>query len=241
MNALAEGRPRAAGLPMEPSRLHRPAEEAAFGHAILTETQAGLSRIRDTRINLVLWRRTIAPWLASWLDRQPFSAFPNARARIKAADSRDGVASLFAGGALPPGVERDALVEDLAELVVLFAAAAGEAEAVLRLEAMTGAGCERFHVDFVPFRLLTAYRGAGLEWLPEPVAERMHLTGRDPEDILVEQAPRFAAALFKGQGKGQSREQGGHGTPLVHRSPRLMKTGRQPVSPRFIACLSSCR
>ena len=74
-------------------------------------------------------------------------------------------------------------------------------------------GCVRYHVDWVPYRMLITYHGKGTEWLPDGVDDREAFL--DPEnDQIVEdpKAVRFMrpwdVALFRGGPDG-----------VVHRTP----------------------
>jgi len=75
-------------------------------------------------------------------------------------------------------------------------------------------GCRRYHVDYVPMRLLVTYAGKGTEWLPDEAADRQAFKeGRPNDEILKDNsALRFLnpwdIAIFKGGPKG-----------LLHRTP----------------------
>ena len=74
----------------------------------------------------------------------------------------------------------------------------------LRLRALEGAMCPRFHVDHVPARLICTYAGPGSEWLTAPDA------------VQVEQLSTGDVAVLKGE-----RWLGNEGQGLVHRSPAV--------------------
>ncbi|MCY7293820.1 DUF1826 domain-containing protein [Alteromonas sp. a30] len=51
----------------------------------------------------------------------------------------------------------------------------GLEEVGLRLSVLDKAMCPRFHVDKVPFRLVTTYSGIGSQWLPNEQVNREKL------------------------------------------------------------------
>ena len=75
-------------------------------------------------------------------------------------------------------------------------------------------GCRRYHVDYVPMRLLVTYAGKGTEWLPDEAADRQAFKdGRPNDEILKDNtAQRFLnpwdVAIFRGGPDG-----------LLHRTP----------------------
>lgn len=125
------------------------------------------------------------------------------------------------------------LWRDMTGLAVLFASLTGQARLRLRLEAVAGEGCPRFHADSVGLRLLCTYRGPGTQWLPLPggAAAARGLPERGlcglglpaPRDL-----PAGAVALLRGEGGP-----GQQGRGCIHRSPP------QPpgAPPRLLLCL----
>lgn len=78
----------------------------------------------------------------------------------------------------------------------------------------TRRGCHKYHVDYVPLRLLVTYTGAGTEWLPEAAADRAAFANKEPADKIVKDpaARQFLSpwdiAIFRGGPNG-----------LLHRTP----------------------
>jgi hypothetical protein len=90
----------------------------------------------------------------------------------------------------------------------------------LRLDAVTGDACRRWHRDCVPLRLICTYRGPGTQWVPPAWGDAVIAQ----PDADTAQALSFQAgdvALFKGCGWAGQTHDGG----IVHRSPRIAGTG----------------
>ena len=85
----------------------------------------------------------------------------------------------------------------------------------IRLEAITGPACHRWHSDAVGLRLLCTYRGPGTEWLPIAGGARA-ARGIDPKALPCErgQVATGAVAILKGEGF-----RGNAGFGCIHRSP----------------------
>tara|TARA_B100000768_G_scaffold45057_1_gene43862 strand:- start:1009 stop:1686 length:678 start_codon:yes stop_codon:yes gene_type:complete len=129
--------------------------------------------------------------------------------------------------------EASALSEDIAQLVDMFCCLFELERAGLRLSALDGAMCPRFHVDRVPCRLVTTYQGVGTEWLPHPLADRSKLgrgnCGKPDEQsgLLnsltdIQQLGRGGVALLKGEAW-----EGNQGAGIIHRSPLLTGKARR--------------
>lgn len=108
------------------------------------------------------------------------------------------------------------LEADLALLSDWFCRAASVKGFAVRLETATERTCPRFHQDNVRLRLLTTYRGPGVEWRCS--------TGEGP----IASARTGAVVLMKGRG-WPARD-----APLLHRSPKA-----SPSRPRWILAIDA--
>ncbi|WP_025897999.1 DUF1826 domain-containing protein [Sneathiella glossodoripedis] len=78
----------------------------------------------------------------------------------------------------------------------------------------TERGCRRFHVDYVPHRLLVTYAGEGTEWLPDDGADRTAFANGAPNEKIVKNPKSLKhmnvwdIAVFRGGAGG-----------LLHRTP----------------------
>jgi len=106
------------------------------------------------------------------------------------------------------------LEADLELLSGLVRIAAGVVEVRARLETATERTCPRFHQDAVRLRLLTTYRGPGVEWTCA--------SGEGP----ICQAGTGAVVLMKGRDWPTTRR------PLLHRSPKASR-----ARPRWVLAI----
>lgn len=161
-------------------------------------------------VNLAIWHRdlpgTFRIGLRSLVAAAPFT--------VVAEDLPDAAVDALAAK-LPAATALDLLL-DIRHLAELFATLAGTGGPVrIRLEAITGPACHRWHADAIGLRLLCTYRGAGTEWLPMAGGAQA-ARGLDPK-ALPGGRGRIAAgavALLKGEGFA-----GNAGFGCIHRSP----------------------
>jgi hypothetical protein len=177
-----------------------------------------LADIARPEVNAVLWARRLPDRLV------------RAAARVAAP------APFVAVAEAPPDRAADAVLEraptplpaellhDIRRLAVLFALLIGRPEAVrIRLEAIHGPGCWRWHTDAVGLRLLCTYSGPGTElWTASagPAAARAL-----PTCARGTVLPTGAVALLKGEGFPANA-----GAGCIHRAP-------QRAGPRLLLCL----
>lgn len=131
---------------------------------------------------------------------------------------------------------------DLSDLATRFAALLarlpGEQTPPLvtvRVEALTGDGCPRFHVDRSRLRLLCTERGPGTEYLTEAQVDRAALYGHQPNaSVLRAGAPQRLATHWVAVLKGECfPAHAGRG--LVHRSPPIAGS----ATTRLLVCLDA--
>lgn len=108
---------------------------------------------------------------------------------------------------LPP-----ALAADIHDLVRRFAELISKATVRLRLEAVDGDACRKFHADYTDLRLVTTYAGPGTD-----------IRNTSAEDAPVTRIPTGHVALFKGKLFP------GEPPVLLHRSPPIEGTGDRRV------------
>lgn len=180
------------------------AGQAAFGADLSI-----LEDIKRPQVALAYWSRRFDTGLAEWLDALEPQALPHkrfvvARSRIREALDR-------ACASLPDAPEKTALIEDIAVLAERFSDIMSASNLRIRLEAIEGDACRRFHQDAVDARLLCTYRGPGTEWgYADP--------GEEPTEIRA--LRRGEAAMCKG-----SAWRGAAEHRMVHRSPPIAGTG----------------
>ena len=106
-------------------------------------------------------------------------------------------------------------------------------EAGLRLSVLQEAMCPRFHVDRVPCRLITTYRGIATQWLPQHRVDRSKLgagnQGLPDTTSGIYQNPQHIESLNTGdvallKGESWNENKGGG---IVHRSPQPINGERR--------------
>ncbi len=126
---------------------------------------------------------------------------------------------------LPAGDGRQALLDDMASLVTLYADLLDCPHIGLRLEVTRQAMCLKFHIDRTGIRLLCTYLGPGTQWLQEEAVNRAAMTQQYASleafhhallrpNAVIQQAPTFAVVLLKGSAWQENQQAG-----IVHRSP----------------------
>ncbi|MET1257210.1 DUF1826 domain-containing protein [Aliikangiella maris] len=123
--------------------------------------------------------------------------------------------------------EQSELIENIAELVDMFCCLFELRHAGLRLTVLNNAMCPKFHVDRVPCRLVSTYRGMATQWLPDHIIDRTklgagsngnpdHESGLYLNEKNIQKLEAGDVALLKGE-LWENNENAG----LVHRSPIL--------------------
>jgi len=75
-------------------------------------------------------------------------------------------------------------------------------------------GCQRYHIDNVPVRLLLTYTGKGTEWLSDDIVDFNAYRNGDSNELIVKDKSKvqfinqWDVALFKGKARG-----------VLHRTP----------------------
>jgi hypothetical protein len=185
------------------------APEGRRGAAVAGAEGAVLRDILRHEVNLAIWHRelpaTLTAGLRGFCEAAPFTSV---------AEDVPGPAADALAPRLPAAAPLDLLL-DIRRLVVAFAAIADVKAVRIRLEAIAGPACHRWHADAVGLRLLCTYRGVGTEWLPLAGGARV-ARGLDDARLPCPRAtiPTSAVALLKGEGFP-----GNSGFGCIHRSP----------------------
>ena len=125
------------------------------------------------------------------------------------------------------------LINDITLLVDMFCCLFGLKQAGLRLTILDRAMCPRFHVDRIPCRLVTTYKGMATQWLDNNIIDRSKLGAEDQgktdeqsgliQDIDdINQLTQGDIALLKGENWDEH-----EGAGLVHRSPDVSQGERR--------------
>lgn len=194
-----------------------------LGNAVMSESPSILTDIYQDEINLAIWQRSLSDELVQAAD-QVIAANPTLKLSISVAPQR---AYEAVKRALVETPETDKLCEDIAELVDMFCCLFDLGSVGLRLTALDRAMCPRFHVDKVPCRLVSTYKGAASQWLPNYALNRAQLglgSMGKPDDLSglytdatsIQQLFQGDVALLKGE-----LWEGNEGAGIVHRSPAV--------------------
>ncbi len=198
-------------------------EEQVQGKFIVGQTLDVLTEVYQQDTNMVVWQRQSDNKLEAAID-----AFLTEKTSYKR------------NIALTPELALDTihkalgntndvlpLSQNIAELVEMFCCLFELERAGLRLTILDSAMCPRFHVDRVPCRLVTTYKGVATQWLPHSLINRSALGVRAVKDAQdqsglyqskddIQQLTEGDVALLKGE-----LWPGNENAGLVHRSPAV--------------------
>jgi hypothetical protein len=171
----------------------------------LGESPQVLTEVLQDGVNLAVWQRQLPVHVADFAQVLLSLGQPLAESltlELQPDDDAPALLGLAAAYADLQGYE--GFICDVRWLVGAYACLLDARRVGLRLRALEGAMCPRFHVDHVPARLICTYAGPGSEWLTAPDA------------VQVEQLSTGDVAVLKGE-----RWLGNEGQGLVHRSPAV--------------------
>jgi len=169
------------------------------------ESPQVLTEVLQDGVNLAVWQRQLPVHVADFAQVLLSLGQPLAESltlELQPDDDAPALRGLAAAYADLQGHE--GFICDVRWLVGAYACLLDARRVGLRLRALEGAMCPRFHVDHVPARLICTYAGPGSEWLTAPDA------------VQVEQLSTGDVAVLKGE-----RWLGNEGQGLVHRSPAV--------------------
>lgn len=191
--------------PLHPGGLVRPR-----GVTVAAAESQILSAILRGSTNLAVWHRDLPLDFTTSLKPLAFVAPFTATVEDTPETAVDQLATR-----LPHPAPLD-LLFDILRLAKAFAALADcGGEVRIRLEAITGPACHRWHADAVGLRMLCTYWGPGTQWLSLPGGAAV-ARALDPEALpcAVSQISTGAVALLKGEAFA-----GNSGFGCIHRSP----------------------
>lgn len=178
--------------------------------------------ILRSEANLAIWHRDLSAAfsasLAPLLTAAPFTAV--------AEDTPNAALDVLV--ALLPAAPPIGLLSDIRALAFAFAAIADVPALRIRLEAITGPACHRWHADAIGLRLLCTYRGPGTEWLALPGGARAARGLDAGSPCTPGRLATGAVAIFKGEA-----HPGNAGWGCIHRSPPAGPGARA----RLLLCL----
>ncbi len=198
-------------------------------HACKADSPLVMTAIYQPHINLVVWQRKLTDALNRYIHdlTQGLNAL-QLRTVIAPTDVSDWLAEL-----LPEHPQRYLFIEDVVQLVEMYADLFDLNVVGLRLSLINETMCPRFHTDHLACRLVTTYHGQGSEWLQEENVDRSklgtgakglpdHLSGIYRHHQNIQQLQQADVGLLKGDGWIDSQVSG-----IVHRSPHIHKNEKR--------------
>lgn len=190
-----------------------------------------LTQIYEKDINLCCYQRNLSALVIEYSQVLQENSHFNIRAVVNTEALEAQLFSL-----LPNHSAKAAFVADLMFVIEMYACLFEMDEVGLRLQVLDRAMCPRFHVDKLGCRLVTAYQGAGTEWLDEHFLDRSKLgagngglpdeeSGLYMDQNQIHQASVGDVLLLKGEGWF-----GGEGKGIVHRSPGVLSGEKRLVA-----------
>lgn len=205
------------------------AENRLFEHVLQADSPMVMTTIYQPHINLAVWQRQLPTALQNYISAltQGLNAL-QLRTVIAPADVGD-----WLSGLLPEDPQRHLFIDDVRQLVEMYADLFELRTVGLRLSLITETMCPRFHTDHLLCRMVTTYHGQGSEWLKEENVDRSklgvgakglpdHLSGIYQQHNDIQQLLTGEVALLKGDGWLDSQVSG-----IVHRSPQINKTEKR--------------
>lgn len=196
--------------------------------SVASQDLSMLTEIYDPTVNLAIWRREPDPACraesASLLETDP-------GLQLSLMTSPETVeASLRSALRVQ---SHSPLVDDMKRLVEMFCVLFDLSRVGVRLTALDGQMCPKFHIDRVPCRLITTYEGIATQWLPNDKVDRSKLGATRPgtadkqgglyeSELDIAELAAGDVALFKGEAW-----EGNEGFGVVHRSPEVPESTKR--------------
>jgi hypothetical protein len=210
-------------MPSEEPRVERPAAHGGWTPCpTARRLPSSVQRIGSIRII----PRSLDPVVLQALDAVPAGCLPKLRVTGNIGSISQAIDTGLGESGLTHSWLADWLTDDAAFLMRLFQSLVGAKKCLVRLEAVEGDACRRFHADNVRFRLVTTYRGPGTEWL-RPSKGNLASDDPSPSPEEIQRFERGHIAIMRG-----GREAAPDRPAILHRSPQIAGTG---VTRLFIA------
>ena len=185
------------------------------------ESHSVLTNIYQPEHNIVVWQRSLSDDLRAHIAH---CVEQNPRLNLEKTINVDSVDADINAVLLPLGFN-DELTENIVSLVDMFSCLFELKRVGLRLKVLEQAMCPRFHVDWVPCRLVTSFCGVGTQWIPHTQVDRTKLgagnnglsddqSGLYQDQSCIHGISSGDVALLKGEGWFDN-----EGVGIVHRSP----------------------
>ena len=130
----------------------------------INDSIEGLNAVKQPLVPAAIWRRTPLSKFQTWIDSLPDKELPSARIVLPIDAIQRALTEVMQISGMPACVQREMLIDDIAALANVFADINQTMFLRLRLEAITGNACSKFHIDAVTTRLVCTYRGPGTQY-----------------------------------------------------------------------------
>ena len=182
-------------------------------------------KIQDAKVQLVVWQRPNIPtFMVSLADPHlPAYVLPHLKCTVKPDELGPILKSKTTKLARSIGQDKtNEMIRDICSLTKEFAAAINIHKVAVKLEHFGDNGCQYWHQDSVPYRLVATYRGPCTEWV-HPIYGDATLRRRQDNSRHKQTFAHNHVPLFKGRGLSDSNENTLLKHPgIVHRSPRIL-------------------
>ena len=131
---------------------------------LINDSIEGLNAVKQPLVPAAIWRRTPLSKFQTWIDSLPDKELPSARIVLPIDAIQRALTEVMQISGTPACVQREMLIDDIAALANVFAEINQTMFLRLRLEAITGNACSKFHIDAVTTRLVCTYRGPGTQY-----------------------------------------------------------------------------
>ncbi|WP_051559830.1 DUF1826 domain-containing protein [Marinobacterium jannaschii] len=183
--------------------------------AQISDSPEVLTEIYQPDCNLAVWQRDLVPEINSYIAQLNQSGREiNLRTLLSCDDGLESESQALLQRKLPEGEGKQALIDNICELLDMYQCLFEPQQIGVRFATLRRAMCPKFHVDYLPARLVTCFGGNGTEWLPEPQDGSPRIPEGEPKKI--EQLKAGDVALLKGDGWFEN-----EGYGIVHRSPAV--------------------
>lgn len=179
---------------------------------VISDRPEVLEEIRGEDCSLAVWRRDTPVDVHSLMQ----NSVENLRIMVHSDSVEPFLREALDSCGFVKNAEREDVTADILNLCAIFHKLTDSPSIEIRLEAVTGNSCWKFHSDFVQMRLITTYLGRGTQWIDDRKIDR---AADDIEPEEINELETGDVGLFKGRlGKGQ---------PAIHRSPPIDGSGKK--------------
>ena len=178
----------------------------------INDSIEGLNAVKQPLVPAAIWRRTPLSKFQTWIDSLPDKELPSARIALPLDAIQRALMEVMQISGMQACVQREMLIDDIAALANVFADINQTKFLRLRLEAITGNACSKFHIDAVTTRLVCTYRGPGTQYC-------FSADGTDLSSIF--DVPTSSPIVMRGT-LWPNKERSG----FLHRSPPIEGSGK---------------